>query len=195
MSGAGGGPTLVMLVGPPAVGKMTVGREIERLTGLPLFHNHMTIELVLPFFEFGSEPFNRLVGSFRRAILEEVANGGGPGMIFTFVWAFDLPKEQEHVEYLSGVFGQEGGRVVFAELTAPQKVRLERNGTPLRLSEKPSKRDVEASNARLVANDERYRLNSDGDFPYSDHVIIDTVAHPPEEAAELIVEAFALPRL
>ena len=43
---------LVVLFGPPAVGKMTVGRELERLTGLPLFHNHMTIELVVPFFDF-----------------------------------------------------------------------------------------------------------------------------------------------
>ena len=36
--------TLVIIFGPPAVGKMTVGSKLSKLTGLKLFHNHMTIE-------------------------------------------------------------------------------------------------------------------------------------------------------
>jgi hypothetical protein len=35
--------TLVIIFGPPAVGKMTVGLELERLTGFRLLHNHMTV--------------------------------------------------------------------------------------------------------------------------------------------------------
>jgi hypothetical protein len=31
-------PILVFIVGPPAVGKMTVGHELSRRTGLKLFH-------------------------------------------------------------------------------------------------------------------------------------------------------------
>lgn len=186
--------TLVVLIGPPAVGKMAVGRELERLTGLPLFHNHMTIELILPFFDFGTEPFNRLVGSFRRGIFEEVGASDGPGIIFTYVWAFDVPADLDYVEWLTGTFTRAGGRAVFAELTADLETRLARNGTPLRLREKPSKRDVEASNARLIEHDERFRFNSDGDFPYDDHVLIDTTTVEPAEAAERIVEAFDLRR-
>ena len=41
----------VIIFGPLAVGKMTVGQELEKITGLELFHNNMTIELVLPFFD------------------------------------------------------------------------------------------------------------------------------------------------
>ena len=44
--------TLVIIFGPPAVGKMTVGSELAKLTGLKLFHNHMTIEPLLELFEF-----------------------------------------------------------------------------------------------------------------------------------------------
>jgi shikimate kinase len=36
-------PTLVMLIGAPAVGKMTVGHELATRTGLRLFHNHHTV--------------------------------------------------------------------------------------------------------------------------------------------------------
>ena len=39
----------VVIFGPQAVGKMTVGQEIEKITGLKLLHNHMTIELLEPF--------------------------------------------------------------------------------------------------------------------------------------------------
>jgi shikimate kinase len=37
----------ILITGPQAVGKMTVGQELEKITGLKLFHNHMSIELVL----------------------------------------------------------------------------------------------------------------------------------------------------
>src|SRR2546423_7333193 len=86
-------PVLVFIVGPPAVGKMTVGHELAVRTGLKLFHNHQTIDLALRFFPFGSPPFARLVNEFRRRILEEVASSDLPGLIFTFVWAFDLASD------------------------------------------------------------------------------------------------------
>ena len=41
---------LVFLIGDAAVGKMTVGQELMKITDLRLFHNHMTIEPVLEIF-------------------------------------------------------------------------------------------------------------------------------------------------
>lgn len=32
----------ILLFGPQAVGKMTIGHELEKITELKLFHNHMT---------------------------------------------------------------------------------------------------------------------------------------------------------
>ncbi|MBB5075940.1 hypothetical protein [Nonomuraea endophytica] len=52
-------PTLLCIVGPPAVGKMTVGNAIANRTGYKLFHNHLSVEPVLRFFDFGTEPFGR----------------------------------------------------------------------------------------------------------------------------------------
>ncbi len=51
----------VFVFGPPAVGKMTVGRALAARTGYKLLHNHMTVEPVLEIFAFGSPPFGRLV--------------------------------------------------------------------------------------------------------------------------------------
>ena len=43
---------LVFLIGGAAVGKMTVGQELMKITGLQLFHIHMTIEPVSEIFGY-----------------------------------------------------------------------------------------------------------------------------------------------
>ena len=188
-------PMLVMLVGPPAVGKMTVGHALAARTGLRLFHNHHTIDLVLRFFPFGSKPFQRLVGEFRRRIFEEVAASDLPGLIFTYVWAFDDPRDAAAVEAWSAIFREREGRVVFAELEATQQERLRRNETEFRLAEKPFKRDLAASRARLLADDEGYQLNSRGVFDErADWFRLDTTTLSADETADRIVARFALPR-
>jgi hypothetical protein len=160
---------LVILFGPPAVGKMSVGRELEKISGLKLFHNHMTIETVLPFFEFGSKEFNKLTGSFRRQILEEVANSDLPGLIFTFVWDFNQESEKRFIDSLTSIFHEVGGESYYVELEASQKERLSRNRGEDRLLEKPSKRNLEWSDNNLVTCDEKYKLNLDeGDSFYYD---------------------------
>jgi len=53
-------PTLVCLIGPPAVGKMTVGQELCRRTGFKLFHGHVVADVLSPYFPFGTLPFVRL---------------------------------------------------------------------------------------------------------------------------------------
>jgi hypothetical protein len=187
-------PTLVFIIGPPAVGKMTVGYELERRTGLRLFHNHHTIELVLRFFPFGSPPFARLVEEFRRRILEEVADSELPGLIFTYVWAFDQPGDHAAVARLAQVFASRGGRVVYVELEATQEERLRRNETEFRLAEKPSKRDVAVSRQRLLEHDSVYRFSSGGEFDgRADWLRIDNTALSAAEVAERIIGHFSLP--
>ena len=186
--------TLVWISGPPAVGKMTVGLELSEITGIPLFHNHVSIEAVLPVFEFGSPPFNRLVGRFRDEMFSEVARSELPGLIFTMMWAFDLPSDLSFVEKQKALFESHGGRAVFVELTALLEERLRRNESELRISSKPSKRHVEASRKRLLAADDAYQLDSKGEFPFPQYLRIDNTNVSPRTVAEQIVDHFRLPR-
>jgi len=181
----------VIIFGPPAVGKMSVGYELARLTGFRLFHNHMTIELALNFFDFGEPQFQRLVDEFRRRIFEEVAASDLPGLIFTYVWALDHPADKAFVDRSSGIFRARGGDVYFVELEAAQSERLRRNESEFRLQQKPSKRAVEESRRRLLEDDLKYELNSAGDFFYRDNYIkIDNTHLSAAEAAQKVVEAF-----
>jgi len=150
---------LLIVFGPPAVGKMTVGREICARTGYKLFHNHLTIEPFLGIFEFGTPSFNRLSSEFRRRVFEEALEADLAGLVFTFVWGLELPEDRELVQGYVDLVEAAGGTVSFVELAAPLEARLARNNTELRLAEKRSKRDREWNDDNLRSL-ERYVMNT-----------------------------------
>lgn len=183
----------VLIFGPQAVGKMTVGQELEKITELKLFHNHMTIELVLPFFDFGTEPFKRLVDLFRREMFEEISKSDLYGIIFTFVWVFDQQESWDFVNDICSIFESKGGEVYFVELEADLEVRLERNKNPHRLEHKPSKRNIEKSEQNLLITMEKHRLNSlEGEIKRENYIRINNTNLSAEEVARIIKEKFQL---
>ena len=187
---------LVVIFGPAAAGKMAVGFELQRLTGMRLFHNHMSVDLALRFFPFGTPAWGRLVRTFRRHIFEEVAASDLPGLIFTYVWALNDPKDKEAVDELTAIFTERGAQAHYLELYATQEERLRRNVTPLRLAEKEPKRDLARSRELLIDHDARYQLNTNGEFYYPDqHLRIDNTALEPAVVAERAIAVFRLPRL
>ena len=188
-------PTLLFIVGPPAVGKMTVGHEIAERTGFRLLHNHVTIEPVLRLFDFGTPPYQRLVSEFRRLLVTEAAASDLPGLLFTFVWAFDLASDRKLVKAYARPFRRRGGRVLCLELRASQEERLSRAAGEFRLAEKPSRRDVEESRRSMLRLDARHRLQSAGELDGPDYLLIDNTRLPPPEAAGMAIAHFGLPVL
>ncbi|SDE32646.1 DEAD/DEAH box helicase family protein [Auraticoccus monumenti] len=183
---------LVVVHGPPAVGKMAVGRALSQLTGYPLFHNHMAIEPLLGVFDFGTEPFQRLVRLIRRSVLAEAVGSGLPGLVITYVMDFDDPGDAAFLEDVIAPVTEAGGPVDHLELVAGLDVRLAREGTPLRVAEKRSKRDVAAARALLHRLDGR-RLNSEGDFPFTGrHLVVDNSRLSPEAVASRVVDEWGL---
>ncbi|MGK5684772.1 hypothetical protein [Actinoplanes sp. URMC 104] len=187
-------PTLLFVIGPPAVGKMTVGQAIADRTGFRLLHNHLTIEPVLRFFDFGTPAFQRLVDNFRIGVLEEVAASDLPGLVFTFVWAFDHPGDAQTVASYARPFAERGGRILYLELEATQSARLERNAGADRLAEKPSKRDLERSRKHLLEVDATHKLNSTTEFDgRDDYLRVDNTHLSPDQVAATAVRHFRLP--
>jgi hypothetical protein len=123
----------------------------------------------------------------------EVAESDLPGLIFTYVWAFDEPGDREFIEGLKAIFESRGGRTVFVELWSDLETRLARNGHPDRLAAKASKRDVASSGRRLVEIENRYRLSSGGHFPFPGYLHIDNTETPAPEVARSIAAHFGLP--
>lgn len=184
---------LVVIMGPHAVGKMTVGQELAKLTGLKLFHNHMTIDIVSELFENAPAERARLTELFREEIFKAFIKTNEYGMIFTFMCAFDQKSDCDYINNLERLFNESGAEVYFVELEADCDVRLYRNKTENRLKNKPSKRNIERSECIFKALENKYRLNSyEGEITKKNYIKINNTNMPPEQAAAMINERFAL---
>jgi hypothetical protein len=182
----------ILIFGPQAVGKMTIGHELEKITELKLFHNHMTIELLHPFFGFSAETW-RLTDLFRVEIFKAVSNSNLYGLIFTYVWAFNEQSDWDFVNKICDIFESKGGDIYFVELEADLEERLERNKTPHRLENKPTKRNVEQSEHNLKISMEKFRLNStEGEINKENYIKINNTNLSTEKVANIVKEKFKL---
>jgi hypothetical protein len=180
---AHGQPKVLLIFGPIAVGKMTVGQELARISAFHLLHAHMVLDLVSPLFPFGTEPFARLMREIQRGFIREAA-GTGQDLILTTLWNFEDSDNSESIARLDGFVTECGARMYFAELQAPLPIRLDRNDTPNRRANK----DVTwATPEYLTEWDALHRTSSDGEFPYPDrHVLVENSRLTAAQAAQQI---------
>jgi hypothetical protein len=170
---------VVFLHGPAASGKHTVGSQLGALTGLPLFHNHLTVDLVRSLFEFGSDSFARL-----RAIiwLESFAEAAEQGRSFIFTFTPEATVDSALIGQMVDVVDAAGGKVLFVELTCPRELQLQRLGAESR------RRFGKLTSAVLYA-----QIEQQGGFEFAPLppplLQIDTGEHSAEEAAALIAAA------
>ena len=186
-------PNLVILYGPQAVGKMTVGQELAKLTGYKLFHNHMTIEIVRLIFDYDRDIFWDMNGLLRKDILEEYAKSNQKGIIYTCCFDFGPDYEKCKEEYDN--FKKLYPNTYVVELEADLEERLRRNKTENRLNNKPSKRDLTWSENDLLNSVNAHRLNSnegEGEKIFENYVKINNTNISAEDVAKMIQEKFEL---
>jgi hypothetical protein len=182
-------PKLILIFGPSAVGKMTVGQELAKLTGFKLLYNHMIIDMITEFFPFGTPAYAKLTRSWFLQVMEAAAEERLP-LIVTFSLAFFQSDARSIIDELSAKFREADMRVCYVELSAPIETRIARNETPNRRAHKK----VDWSTPERLREIEAWgRWNSDGDFPYpDDHLFIDNTDLSALDAATRIRERFGL---
>ena len=185
---------LIIIIGPHAVGKMTVGQELTKITDLRLFHNHMSIELTRKLFDHSEREWKELNESIRQKVFELFAKSELPGLIFTFMCAFGVQSEFEYLDSIISLFKENGADCHVVELCADFDVRLERNKTENRLLHKESKRDLEWSEREMLKTSKEHRLNSyDGEkLPFESYIKIDNTNLAPDNVAQMIKDRFDL---
>ncbi len=185
--------SLIFIIGPPAVGKMTVGQALEKRTGFKLFHNHVAIEVVAPFFNYGTREGRDLVHQIRRAFFQAFAADQDGGYILTFVWAFDEPGEREYLQGISDQFQAAGHDIYWVELEAPFDERLRRNRGANRLASKPTKRDLAWSEKHMHEVEEAHRFNStQNEIDVAHYLRIENSELSADDVAAQICAAFDL---
>jgi len=183
----------IMIIGPQAVGKMTVGQELAKIAGLKLFYNHMTIELVRLIFDYDKIVYNKMNKLIRDEVFKEFSKSSEKGIIFTGCLDFgeNFEEEMNHVNGWMSLFDE----TYVVELETTLEERLRRNKTANRLEHKASKRDLEWSEKDLLKSVTKHKFNSDpgaGEKIFENYLRIDNTNLSPEEVAKIIKEKFNL---
>lgn len=173
---------LVFLYGPAAVGKLTVAKELARLTGFPLFDNHLSIDYAAKLFEWGSPPYVQLLRAVRLFTFRQMAQMGQQGLIFTFVYT--PPSSDEFIRQVLEVCRQSEIEPLFVQMVARPEVLLERVKNPER---KALKKLTQPE--RLLWMLEQGALEA---IPFVESLRIDTGEVWPAEAARRIMQRFGL---
>ena len=169
---------LIFLHGLPGVGKLTVARELAKLNGFRIFHNHLVVDLVESVFEFGSPPFVELREKVWLEVFSQAVAANLDGLIFTF--AFDRTVRRSFIKNTREVIESSGGEVLFVELRCSAE-ELERR------IEQPSRRRF----GKLSSVGRFRELKEAGAFVDpgipTERLIVDTTELSASDAASLIV--------
>jgi len=187
---------IVFIFGSTAVGKMTVGQELTKITDLRLYHNHMMLEPILEIFggmdDEQNEHKRKILSRLRMVILEEFAASEHYGLIITGMLSMGNPNWETSLAPILKIFEPSNADFYYVELFASQEVRLQRNITENRLKHKASKRDIAVSNQRLINDDVRYHYSTDGQITIGNYIKIDNSDLAPGIVAQTIKEKFSL---
>jgi deoxyadenosine/deoxycytidine kinase len=172
----------VLLYGPPGVGKLTVARELARVTGFKLFDNHVSIDAIRHVFDFDDEAFWPLNVRLRLDVYEAAAKYG-IDLITTLAYVY--PGDTEVVDTMLQSVESHGGRVALVHLTCQLPV-LEGRITS------ESRRFTSKVKSVEVARIDMAQKDYFTPMPDRDSLLIDNTDLPPEVTVQQIAEHYAL---
>lgn len=169
---------LLLIYGPPAVGKLTVAKHIVAQTDFKLFDNHISIDFVENVFKRGHPSFSKTVDAARMLIFEEAAKAK-VDLLFTLVYGH--PIDISYMNTIIERIEKHGGKVILVHLSCSEENLLKRVTEPSRAS----KNAISDANV-LVDLLKEYDLYSP--FPESESFSIITDNKSAEETAKEIIE-------
>lgn len=128
---------LIHINGFPGVGKLTVARELEKITGGRLIDNHAIINLAYLVTEHGTPEFFDLHKNLTLTLYKTLANVKGLDLlIFTNAQAAELPEDVERLERISDLAAARKETFVPVVLTCQQDEHKKRVASPERADRK-----------------------------------------------------------
>jgi shikimate kinase len=174
----------VFLYGPPGVGKLTVGKELARLTGFKLVHNHLTVNLASSLFPFQSDPWLRLLRQVRRDVFA-AASSEGVDLIVTGVYRGTVEVTDAWRTMLEPI-PDSGGSVMWVRLTCQIPELLRRVQTE-------SRRAYEKLTDPQVLADQLAQEDLFPSVPFEPRMDLDTTVASAATVASEIAAHFSLP--
>lgn len=114
---------LIFLYGPPAAGKLTIAEKLSERTGIPLFHNHLSRDIVKDIYGDKLRNNYALVDRIRFDVLDYCSKNQ-TDLIFTYV--YEGSDDDANVRDFIKTIENNQGEVLFVELTANKEDLIDR---------------------------------------------------------------------
>ena len=123
----------ISILGPPAVGKMTVAKYLSKQTNYPVFDNAKTVDIALLLHEYNSAEYKSFRDGLRFSFYREAATTSHiKGLISTN--CLRDPKNWEYFTSVETMLRQNGWATIYFLLTADKNVLIERAASADRAS-------------------------------------------------------------
>lgn len=165
----------------PAVGKLTVARELSKITGFKLFHSHLTADYVSVIFPARDEISNKLKWDVAYKMFEAAAKNN-VDLIFTMAHE---KKQNSFVKKAMKIVEKYNGKVLFVQLLCKHNKLYKRvTGN----SRKPFGKVKTVNGMKEVLT----RKNEFTPIPFKKSLVIDNTCLSPKKCAERIKEYYKL---
>jgi shikimate kinase len=168
---------LIYLYGPPATGKLTVAKELSKLTGYKVMHNHLFNDLVETIMDYDNPDFFKLTEEFRRQLIKAAVENKTKGAIVTMCYTY--PNENEKCKKRFQEYDELGIETKFIHLYADKEELIKRVGGESRLK-----------HGKLKDSEKLCNLLDELDFytkiPFVESLEIDNTNLTPAEVARQI---------
>lgn len=168
---------LILLYGPPAVGKFTVGKQLSKITGISLLHNHMMLNDIAQIFGYDNPIRRKLEFEFKMRIMEEVANEGRDIITTGSI-------TRDNIDYYTSLIKlikEENGTIFLIQLQADKVTLFDR-------VKHESRKQKINSVAKLKEFFKKYPENLEK-FGEGKQLVIDAGKSSPEESAQQIAKS------
>src|SRR3989344_2276073 len=113
---------LVYIYGPSAVGKLTVAKELSKITKFKLFHAHLTADYVSSIFPLRDNKSDKLKWHFAFKMFKEAAKNN-IDIIFTKTYE---TSDNLFLKKLINIIEKHHGEILFVKLLCKPKILYER---------------------------------------------------------------------
>ncbi|MCK5449620.1 AAA family ATPase [Candidatus Pacearchaeota archaeon] len=174
---------LIFVYGPPASGKLTVSKELSKITGYKLFHNMLTVDLAQTVLDWNDKNFGDLTTKYRLITFEEAAKANVEGIIFTYAYAPGV--DDDFVKKVINQMKSHNGEIHFVQIHAEKEELLKR-------VESDSRKELKKLIDKSVLEKQLVKRDQYAKIPFVETFSVDTTCVSAKETAEKIKEHFKL---
>ena len=180
--------TIIVIYGPPGVGKLTIGRELSKKTKLKFFNGHKLANVVHSIFDFGTKEFVDTTNSLWLFLFEKIVESKAPGIIVSFVYGVQTLEGKKDEQFFKKIFTiakRSGANTYFIKLTCSDTQLYKR------VQNKSRKKLGKLTSAKLLKKI-RQKYKVDQAIPFVKNTVIDTTRLTARQTADRIISKLGI---